>query len=230
MRPRRLETVWKFVSRPPSQRSLTYGWPTRVACSASTSCACFFVPTKSTVPPWATVSLTKSYARSMYASDCCRSMMWMPERSVRMKRFTFGFQRRVWCPKWTPLSSSWRMVTTAMVVLLFSAPRGACCGCSPPTRRVGDPGVRRAPAPSDGDRWEDAPRVSGDRDQPFRRGRPLWTREVTPETRDAASRIAFPPRPPATLQRGREHALPHTPDDGGTRLHSPSALVRPTGG
>ncbi|WP_336841779.1 hypothetical protein, partial [Stenotrophomonas maltophilia] len=29
-------------------------------------------------------------------------------------------------PKWTPLSSSWRMVTTAMVVLLgVSAPNGA---------------------------------------------------------------------------------------------------------
>jgi hypothetical protein len=47
--------------------------------------------------------------------------MWLPERSVRMKRFIFGFQRRVWCPKWTPLSSSWRMVTTAMVVFLFWA-------------------------------------------------------------------------------------------------------------
>src|SRR3954453_7716931 len=40
----------------------------------------------------------------------------MPLRSVKMKRFIFGFQRRVWCPKWTPLSSSWRIVTTAMVV------------------------------------------------------------------------------------------------------------------
>jgi hypothetical protein len=38
----------------------------------------------------------------------------MPLRSVKMKRFIFGFQRRVWCPKWTPLSSSWRIVTTAM--------------------------------------------------------------------------------------------------------------------
>src|SRR6478736_8872099 len=38
----------------------------------------------------------------------------MPLRSVKMKRFILGFQRRVWCPKWTPLSSSWRMVTTAM--------------------------------------------------------------------------------------------------------------------
>ncbi|GAB3801403.1 hypothetical protein GCM10027605_18780 [Micromonospora zhanjiangensis] len=42
----------------------------------------------------------------------------MPLRSVKMKRFIFGFHRRVWCPKWTPLSSNWRMVTTAMVVLL----------------------------------------------------------------------------------------------------------------
>jgi hypothetical protein len=33
-----------------------------------------------------------------------------------MKRFIFGFQRRVWCPKCTPLSRSWRMVTTAMVI------------------------------------------------------------------------------------------------------------------
>jgi len=40
-------------------------------------------------------------------------------RSVRMKRFIFGFQRRVWCPKWTPLSRSWRMVTTAMMFLLL---------------------------------------------------------------------------------------------------------------
>src|SRR5256885_11939134 len=32
-----------------------------------------------------------------------------------MKRFIFAFRRRVWCPKWTPLSGSWRMVTTAMV-------------------------------------------------------------------------------------------------------------------
>jgi hypothetical protein len=43
----------------------------------------------------------------------------MPLRSVKMNRFIFGFHRRVWCPKWTPLSSSCRMVTTAMAVLLF---------------------------------------------------------------------------------------------------------------
>src|SRR4051794_38081089 len=37
----------------------------------------------------------------------------MPLRSVKMKRFIFGFQRRVWCPKWTPLSSRFFMLTTA---------------------------------------------------------------------------------------------------------------------
>src|SRR3954451_6967471 len=42
----------------------------------------------------------------------------MPLRSVKMKRFILGFQRRVWCPKWTPLSRSWRVVTTAMAVFL----------------------------------------------------------------------------------------------------------------
>ena len=56
----RLLTVLKLVSMPPSQRWLTYGIPTRVACSAMGSWACFFVPTKRMVPPWATVSLTNS--------------------------------------------------------------------------------------------------------------------------------------------------------------------------
>src|SRR3954467_8546950 len=31
-----------------------------------------------------------------------------------MKRFIFGFQRRVWWPKWTPASSSSFMETTGM--------------------------------------------------------------------------------------------------------------------
>src|SRR3954468_18291483 len=33
----------------------------------------------------------------------------MPARSPKMKRRILGFQRRVWCPKWTPASSSSRM-------------------------------------------------------------------------------------------------------------------------
>src|SRR5438874_5992094 len=34
-----------------------------------------------------------------------------------MNRRIFGFQRRVWWPKWTPASSSSRRVTTGMVVV-----------------------------------------------------------------------------------------------------------------
>ena len=56
----RLKTVWKLVSIPPSQRSVTYGMPTRLACSAIDSCAWRLVPMNMMVPPWATVSLTKS--------------------------------------------------------------------------------------------------------------------------------------------------------------------------
>ena len=48
MRP---DMVRKFVSRPPSQRWLTYGMPARAACDATASRDCFFVPTNSTVPP-----------------------------------------------------------------------------------------------------------------------------------------------------------------------------------
>src|SRR5215470_17453560 len=38
----------------------------------------------------------------------------MPPRSVKMKRFIFGFQRRVWWPKWAPASSNCFMETTGM--------------------------------------------------------------------------------------------------------------------
>jgi len=63
--PIRLLMVAKLVSMPPSQRWFTYGMPTRVACSAMASWACFLVPTNSTWPPRATVSRTKEYALSM---------------------------------------------------------------------------------------------------------------------------------------------------------------------
>ena len=47
----RLEIVWKLVSRPPSQRWLTYGMPDFSAASLTASRACFFVPTNRIVPP-----------------------------------------------------------------------------------------------------------------------------------------------------------------------------------
>ena len=36
----------------------------------------------------------------------------MPLRSPKMYSFIFGFQRRVWWPKWTPASSRSFMLTT----------------------------------------------------------------------------------------------------------------------
>src|SRR6478609_3631412 len=57
----------------------------------------------------------------------------MPLRSVMMKRFIFGFHRRVWCPKCTPLSRSWRMVTTAMAFDSLL--------CPTPSRRRGTAGA-----------------------------------------------------------------------------------------
>ena len=106
--------VTKLVSMPPSQRWLTYGWPDRVASSAIGSWACFLVPTKRIESPWATVSRAKARAVSRRRTVCARSMMWMPLRSAKMNGFIFGFQRRVWWPKWTPASSSWRIETEDM--------------------------------------------------------------------------------------------------------------------
>src|SRR3954467_5033666 len=63
----------------------------------------------------------------------------MPLRSVKMNRFIFGFQRRVWCPKWTPLSSSWRIVTTAMVVPLVFGCRDGPGGRRPDADDPPDP-------------------------------------------------------------------------------------------
>src|SRR5205823_2379463 len=38
-------------------------------------------------------------------------MMWMPLRAVKMYGRILGFQRLVWCPKWTPASRSCFKVT-----------------------------------------------------------------------------------------------------------------------
>src|SRR3954471_13705113 len=70
----------------------------------------------------------------------------MPLRSVKMKRFIFGFQRRVWCPKWTPLSSRFFMLTTATWRRLPSRARttgaGRAARLSRAHREVRRPGVR----------------------------------------------------------------------------------------
>src|SRR5579863_2701367 len=47
----------------------------------------------------------------------------MPLRSPKMYSFIFGFQRLVWCPKWTPASSN-----SFMVMLANQPPRLVCIG------------------------------------------------------------------------------------------------------
>ncbi len=114
----RLEIVWKLVSRPPSQRWSTYGMPLAVAASLMVSRACFLVPTKRMVPPRPASSPAKSCACFSSRSVFCRSMMWIPPRSPKMKRRILGFHRRVWWPKWTPASSSSLMPTSVAKEML----------------------------------------------------------------------------------------------------------------
>ena len=63
----------------------------------------------------ATCSITHLHVFSSRVTVCARSMMWIPLRAVKMYGFIFGFQRLVWCPKWTPASRSCLSVTAANV-------------------------------------------------------------------------------------------------------------------
>ena len=47
----------------------------------------------------------------------------MPARSPKMYCFIFGFQRLVWCPKWTPASSRSLSVTETEIDKPFSFDR-----------------------------------------------------------------------------------------------------------
>src|SRR5215510_3131342 len=73
----------------------------------------------------------------------------MPLRAPNMYGFIFGFQRRVWCPKWTPASSSCFIVTTATDPPFPSVRQGlarrpeATVGCDKPDESPCEHGVRR---------------------------------------------------------------------------------------
>src|SRR5579884_3526125 len=79
----------------------------------------------------------------------------MPFRSWKMYGFIFGFQRRVWCPKWTPASRRARMETPDAIVVWFlsepaAAVRGAVMDAFAPGLRPGEvprdaPGEPRSP-------------------------------------------------------------------------------------
>src|ERR1035441_7136064 len=61
--------VAKFVSVPPSHRSTTKNWPLSLAVSLIAVCACFFVPTNSTFPPFLTEAARKSHAAVQVTPD-----------------------------------------------------------------------------------------------------------------------------------------------------------------
>ena len=113
------------------------------------------VPTNSTRPPAAATSRTAFIARCSIGTVCCRSMMWTLLRAPKMKGSIFGFQRRVLCPKWTPASSSWRMVKLG-IAMAFSFtgwaaadvyPDAGACYALPSGHRIdkaGIPGCRKS--------------------------------------------------------------------------------------
>src|SRR5579875_1812217 len=88
----------------------------------------------------------------------------MPLRSPKMNLFIFGFQRRVWWPKWTPASRSCFIVTTAIwspigwLTTGRRAPTGGDRGCARANRCPRDRGrdpdsvpARAGASPRDGD-------------------------------------------------------------------------------
>src|SRR4029453_14968817 len=70
----------------------------------------------------------------------------MPLRSPKMYSFIFGFQRFVWCPKWTPASSSSLILTVVdkYRLLVVSITAG-----TPPWR----PAFRPPPGDARGGSW-----------------------------------------------------------------------------
>ena len=44
--------------------------------------------------------------------------MWILLRAPKMKGRILGFQKRVWCPKWTPACNMSRMLTAAILSFL----------------------------------------------------------------------------------------------------------------
>src|SRR5262247_1087468 len=126
--------VLKLVSMPPSQRWLTKGISQRRASFSTASRAERLVPTNSTLPPSATTPFTKFAASEYIGCVFSRLMIWILFLSPKMNGAIFGFQKRVWCPKWTLASSICRIDTPDIKVLLgglcLRAPRVVIQGSS----------------------------------------------------------------------------------------------------
>src|ERR1700760_337012 len=90
----------------------------RVASFCTASRAERLVPTNSTLPPSEATPLMKVAACAYRGWVFSRLMMWILFRSPKIKGAIFGFQKRVWCPKWTPASSICRIDTLDIKTLL----------------------------------------------------------------------------------------------------------------
>src|ERR1700736_2336660 len=83
----------------------------RVTSFCTASRAERFVPTNSPLPPSAATPLMNAAAWAYRGCVFSRLMMWILLRSPKMNGAILGFQKRVWCPKWTPASSICRIDT-----------------------------------------------------------------------------------------------------------------------
>jgi hypothetical protein len=95
-----------FVCTKPQLSAIVRAEAERSASLITIDASCRFVQTKTTFSPRRMTSRTSFWASSICRSVFCRSMMWIPLRSAKMNRRILGFQRRVWCPKWTPAARS----------------------------------------------------------------------------------------------------------------------------
>src|SRR5918995_3206482 len=112
----------------------------------------------------------------------------MPPRSVKMKRRIFGFQRRVWWPKWTPASKSSRMLTTDMNPLSVGGrfAGGPVWNRRRPRRR------HRHPDDPAGSEWQKRLHSSGKRTEPaYSEGMEAALERLAAEIRDASWDLAL---------------------------------------
>src|SRR5450631_694395 len=94
------------------------------------------VPTNRILPPSAATPLMKAAACAYRGWVFSRLMIWILFRSPKMNGAIFGFQKRVWCPKWTPASSICRIDTLVILNLLVGLSLRVSQSATRRTRRM----------------------------------------------------------------------------------------------
>ena len=94
--------VTKLVNIPPGQRSVTKGMFTSPANVSNELLACFFVDTNKIFLPDFAICFIAAAASSALTTVLCKSITWIPLRSINMYGDMFGFHFLLRCPKCTP--------------------------------------------------------------------------------------------------------------------------------